>query len=590
MSPTNKSLVILLISGLLFIFLVMGGQSNKIPTAENNVDVAESVAEQLNLQLNDNITALEKGLNSLSYNTIWQSEAVAEWPNWLRTQKEIYQAAGLDVLGVYAKSNDTLYMGKSLFLGKKALSGQLGEFAQPIKRLFENNTSIKLIQLYKNQPSILFLIPIRSVENEIIGSLIGVKIIDNQRLRSYHYTSKAPVAILNNNKIHSISLESTPELDNYDIVKIEWPSNIQSSIWQLSLLVRNDTSSSSNGISILLALVLTFITMFLVWQQLRTSQTSLIKLAETLDLDLPIAEQIKRLSNLQNTNHDLNFLDCIQAIRSRFEQLSQQKKAFAIEARKLQENVQNLQSGQKELTIERDTAVAAPRIKSEFLSRMGDEITTPMKSVVSMLRLLSEYPFEPEPKQLLSIAKRSTRTLVDNLNNILDFSKLDAEMLKLKSNQFSVRELIDDLSSELSHFANEKELSLQASSDPEVPTTIRADLYRVKQILRNLLGNAIRFTKSGEVSLYADTTMQNGKQLLRFTITDTGIGIPLDAQKGLFDSLQQTTKLSNSSFAGRLRLIVSKHLAELMGGEIGVISERNKGSQFWFTVRYNRID
>jgi len=159
-------------------------------------------------------------------------------------------------------------------------------------------------------------------------------------------------------------------------------------------------------------------------------------------------------------------------------------------------------------------------------------------------------------------------------------------MLRLKSNQFSVRELIDDLSSELSHFANEKELSLQASSDPEVPATIRADLYRIKQILRNLLGNAIRFTKSGEVSLYADTTMKSGKQLLRFTITDTGVGIPPEAQKGLFDSLQQTTKLSNSSFAGRLRLIVSKHLAELMGGEIGVISEMGKGSQFWFTIKY----
>jgi len=586
MSPTNKTLAILLLSGLIFTFLVMGGQSSQMPTAENDINVAEGAASQLNLQLNDNITAIEKGLNSLSYNAIWQSAAVVEWPNWLRSQKEIYQAAGLDVLGVYAKSNDTLYLGKSMILSKKSLPGKLGDLSQPIKRLFEKNISIKLIQLYKKQPSIILLIPIRSIENEIIGSLIGIKVIDSLRLKNFHYTSKAPVAILNNNNIHAISLDSEPDLDDFDLVKIEWPNGIQSSIWQLSMLVRKDSVGSSGAFSVILALGLTFITLFLVWQQLRTSQSTLIKLSETLDIDLPIAEQIKRLSNLQNTSHDLTLLDCSQAIRSRFEQLSQQKKAFAIEARKLQENVQNLKTDQKELTIERDSAVAAPRLKSEFLSRMGDEITTPMKSVVSMLRLLSEYPFEPEPKQLLNIAKRSTRTLVDNLNNILDFSKLDAEMLKLKNNQFSVRELIDDLSSELSHFANEKELSLQASSDPEVPATIRADLYRIKQILRNLLGNAIRFTKSGEVSLYADTTMKSGKQLLRFTITDTGVGIPPEAQKGLFDSLQQTTKLSNSSFAGRLRLIVSKHLAELMGGEIGVISEMGKGSQFWFTIRY----
>jgi len=586
MSPTNKSLVILLISGLLFTFLVMGGQSSHTPTAENDMDVAENAVSQLNLQLNDNITAIEKGLNSLSHNVIWQSAAVVEWPNWLRSQKEIYQAAGLDVLGVYAKSNDTLYLDKSMILSKKSLPGQLGEFTQPIKRLFENNTSIKLIQLYKSQPSIVMMIPIRSIENEVIGSLIGIKTIDNARLKSFHYTSKAPVAILNNNKIHSISLDSNPDIDDFNLVQIDWPKGIQSSIWQLSLLVRKEAVGSSGMFSVLLALGLTFITIFLVWHQLRTSQSSLIKLTETLDIDLPIAEQIKRLSSLQNESNEVNLLDCSQAIRSRFEQLSQQKKAFAIEARKLQENVHNLKSEQKKLTIERDSAVAAPRITSEFLSRMGDEITTPMKSVVSMLRLLSEYPLEPEPKQLLNIAKRSTRTLVDNLNNILDFSKLDAQMLKLKSIQFSVRELIDDLSSELSHFANEKELSLQASSDPDVPATIKADLHRIKQILRNLLGNAIRFTKSGEVSLYADTTMQSGKQLLRFTITDTGIGIPPDAQKGLFDSLQQTTRLSNSSFAGRLRLIVSKYLADLMGGEIGVISEIGKGSQFWFTVRY----
>ncbi|MGB0495336.1 MAG: sensor histidine kinase [Kangiellaceae bacterium] len=586
MSPTNKILAILLLSGLLFTFLIMGSASDQAASAENDIDVAENAADQLNLQLNDNITALEKGLKSLSYNPFWQSSAVAEWPNWLRSQKEIYQAAGLDVIGVYSKTNDTLYMGKSMLLGKKALAGQLGDLADPIKRLFNKNADIKLIQLYKNQPSIFLLVPIRSVENEIIGSLIGVKILSTQRLKNYHYTSKAPVAIFNNNSIHSISLESHPDANDFNAVNIDWPSEIQSSVWKLALLVRKDAVGSAGTLSIILALGLTFITLFLVWQQLRTSQSSMNKLTESLDIDLPIAEQIKRLSNLQSESHDLNLLDCSQAIRARFEQLSQQKKAFAIEARKLQEKVQNLKSDQAELQNERDFAVAAPRLKSEFLSRMGDEVTTPMKSVVSMLRLLSEYPFEPEPKQLLSIAKRSTRTLVDNLNNILDFSKLDAQMLKLKTNQFSVRELIDDLSSELSHFANEKELSLQASSDPDVPATVRADLYRIKQILRNLLGNAIRFTKSGEVSLYADTTMKSGKQLLRFTITDTGIGIPPDAQKELFDSLQQTTKLSNSSFAGRLRLIVSKNLAELMGGEIGVISEIGKGSQFWFTVNY----
>ena len=157
-------------------------------------------------------------------------------------------------------------------------------------------------------------------------------------------------------------------------------------------------------------------------------------------------------------------------------------------------------------------------------------------------------------------------------------------MLKLSPRKFIIRELVDDLSSELSHYANEKDLALQASCSPDLPSEILADKNRIRQILRNLLGNAIRFTKSGEISLYADMVEKEGKQLLRFTVKDTGVGIPLEAQKGLFDSLEQSTKLTNSSFAGRLRLIVSKNLAELMGGEIGVISETGNGSQFWFTV------
>jgi len=304
------------------------------------------------------------------------------------------------------------------------------------------------------------------------------------------------------------------------------------------------------------------------------------------DLNLPIAEQIKRLSDAHNIETNLEVLDCVSDIRARLEQIYQEKKSLTVEVRKLQDNQESLRKEKSTIEIELDSIVAAPKLKSEFLSRMGDEITTPMKSVVSMLKLLSEYPFEPEPKQLLTIAKRSTRTLVNNLNNILDFSKLDAGMLKLKKKTFSVRQIVDDLSSELSHFANDKDLSLMASCSPDMPEAIIADEYRVKQILRNLLGNAVRFTKQGEVSVYADILENNGKNLVRFTIADTGIGISPQAQKELFDSLQQTTKLTNSSFAGRIRLIVSKQLTELMGGEIGVISEIGKGSQFWFTVAY----
>lgn len=580
MSPTYKSLLILLISGVLFTILLIAGQSTSQSTTETSTGAAELATQQLALQLGDNINALSEGLISLSNNSFWQNSSVVEWPQRLSSQQGIYKAAGLNILGIHAKANDVLYMEKI------NRPGQFFGLQQPLAKLYKEKRVTRVIQTYKEQPAIILLIPVKTVENEVIGGLIGVKFLDTTMLKNFHYVSKAPAVLLKNNEQFDLSVDTSPDFEDFELVQLIWPKEIQSSVWRIALMVKKKGFMTSSLLQLILGLVITFVTIFLIWQQFRITQNMLSQLNTTLNLDLPVAEQIKALAELQNTQPDATLAECSQAIRGRLQQLTQQKKALSIEVRKLQESQQKIQANSNEIKAELDSAVAAPRLKSEFLSRMGDEITTPMKSVVSMLKLLSEYPFEAEPKQLLNIAKRSTRTLVDNLNNILDFSKLDANMLKLKPKEFNIRELVDDLSSELAHFANEKDLSLQASSDAEVPSTIKADVFRIKQILRNLLGNAIRFTKSGEISLYADVSAKRGHKLLRFTIADTGIGMSPEAQRGIFDSLQQATKLSNASFAGRLRLIVSKHLAELMGGEIGVISTVGEGSQFWFTITY----
>ena len=161
-------------------------------------------------------------------------------------------------------------------------------------------------------------------------------------------------------------------------------------------------------------------------------------------------------------------------------------------------------------------------------------------------------------------------------------------MLKLYKNDFDVRQLIEETISEYTPHAKSKSLQLSCNIANEVPEHIYNDSKRVKQILKNLLGNAIRFTKDGEVSVYCDLVMEQSVEYLRLTIQDSGVGIPEEAQRGLFDSLEQRTKLTNSSFAGRLRLIVSKKLSELMGGNIGVNSEPKKGSRFWFTVSLHK--
>ncbi|MGX5201272.1 ATP-binding protein [Aliikangiella sp. IMCC44632] len=579
MNPLKTAILISALAGLILTSLVYFSHSNKNLLPEQDIAQAQTNANLLSEQLNSNLASLNSAIDALSFNAFWQATPVSEWSFWLSSQKPLYTAAGLSLLGVHAKSNNVMYFEKA------SLPGQFAEIKTPLTRMYQTESSVSLLQIFRGEPAILILTPIKNIESQVIGAIVGVKFLNSATLKSFHYLTKVKTAVVQNGKIEAVSVDNNPALQDYQLVEVTWPKSINSSLWSLVLLVSPPPTISLSNILSVIALLIAGLATFLVATQVKASQASLDILDDTLDLQLPVNEQIQRLETLSSLTKDPKLSQVTASIKQRIEQLLQQKKSLSLELRKYKESEAAAKAKVTALKQERDTAFAAPKLKSEFLSRMGDEITTPMKSVVSMLKLLSEYQFESEPRQLLNIAKRSTRTLVDNLNNILDFSKLDAGMLRLKPKSFSVRELVDELSSEISHYANDKGLSLQASTDPEVPASTTSDEARIRQILRNLLGNAVRFTKEGEVSLYADLVTKESQKFLRFTIKDSGVGIPFEAQKGLFDSLEQSTKLTNSSFAGRLRLIVSKNLAELMGGEIGVISEPGKGSQFWFTIR-----
>ncbi|WMS86932.1 sensor histidine kinase [Pleionea litopenaei] len=388
--------------------------------------------------------------------------------------------------------------------------------------------------------------------------------------------------------LNGVKLQTATNLNMTGSRQIPWPiaTKTQADLQVVFPTWLTDASKSSVSMIHLSSIaILLFIGIVLSFLFLNRQQNKLEKFAEVATSHSSPKQLINALSE---TVPPAELMDLRSSLIELLNQLQSSNKKLQLQMKSSEQQLKEVKQEKVMLQTERDSAVSAPKTKSEFLSRMGDEITTPMKTLTSMLHLLSEYNLSEEPKELLNISRRSANTLINNLNNILDFSKLDANLLKLHKNDFEVRQLVDEVVAEYTPHAKSKSLILTHSISPDVPQTAFNDARRIKQIVKNLLGNAIRFTKDGEVSLYCDVVMESNSEYLRFTIQDSGVGIPEDALRGLFDSLEQKTKLTNSSFAGRLRLIVSKKLSELMGGSIGVSSELQKGSRFWFTVSMHK--